>query len=361
MIQRMHIGYYGNMIKQCKSDRGALSVNYFFVFQNKTFSEELKGKFLWAPKMTDKGHSKSHWSMMTKVKRGDRVIHSVNKEIVAISVAITDCYASPRPESGFGDWEKDGWKVDLEYNIFTNKIKTSDYIEELRDLQPKKYAPFNSIGRGNTGYLFAANWELFEFIVKKTAAVQTFENLRVQVLKLLKTEKDIIMEDQSYYGLEYPALDIDYEDYSYIEALGKLSFQHTDFKFEYSSRPKEKQAPEYRNGRKYYPRDKQTGLNALAHANYLCEIDRSHATFLRRNSYENYTEPHHLVPMAYSENFDVSLDIEENIVLLCSNCHNQLHYGEGMEELLRKLYLERKELLEKVEIKLSFKELLKLY
>ena len=47
---------------------------------------------------------------------------------------------------------------------------------------------------------------------------------------------------------------------------------------------KHKENPIYINGRKTYPRDKQTSINALVHANY-------------------------------------------DIVSLCSNCHNQIHYG----------------------------------
>lgn len=81
----------------------------------------------------------------------------------------------------------------------------------------------------------------------------------------------------------------------------------------------------------------------MAHANYECEIDVSHPTFIRKKSDKKYTEPHHLIPMAFSDEFDVSLDVEENIVSLCSNCHNQIHYGKDADVLLRKLYEERKD------------------
>ena len=65
--------------------------------------------------------------------------------------------------------------------------------------------------------------------------------------------------------------------------------------------------------------------------------------------------------MSYSDMFEVSLDVEENIVSLCSNCHNQLHYGEGAELLLKKLYNEREKELENVGIHIGFSELLKMY
>ena len=49
-----------------------------------------------------------------------------------------------------------------------------------------------------------------------------------------------------------------------------------------------------------------------------------------------------LVPLAYSDKFNVSLDVEENLVSLCSNCHNNLHYGKAFESLLKKLYKDSK-------------------
>ena len=65
--------------------------------------------------------------------------------------------------------------------------------------------------------------------------------------------------------------------------------------------------------------------------------------------------------MAFQDRFDVSLDVEENIVSLCSNCHNQIHYGKDADKLLKKLFESRKKDLEKVGIKVAFEELLKMY
>ena len=65
--------------------------------------------------------------------------------------------------------------------------------------------------------------------------------------------------------------------------------------------------------------------------------------------------------MAYQDRFDYSIDIEENIVSLCSNCHNEIHYGENTKELIKKLYYERKALLEKKHIYVSLAELLSFY
>ena len=65
--------------------------------------------------------------------------------------------------------------------------------------------------------------------------------------------------------------------------------------------------------------------------------------------------------MAYSDEFDVSLDVEENIVSLCSNCHNQIHYGVDADKLIKKLYADRKDLLSTVGIDISVSRLLEMY
>lgn len=163
----------------------------------------------------------------------------------------------------------------------------------------------------------------------------------------------------------YPELEADEindeEDEKLVTDLKQARLTNAKEDFEYEGKPKEKPAAVYVSGHKTYPRDRQIAINALAHAHYLCEIDNEHITFIRRNSDKPYTEPHHLIPMAFSDEFDVSLDIEENIVSLCSNCHNQIHYGKDAEVLLKKLYDERKDALKKAGINITFKRLLSMY
>uniref|UniRef100_UPI0006D02D17 hypothetical protein n=1 Tax=Clostridium sp. NkU-1 TaxID=1095009 RepID=UPI0006D02D17 len=75
--------------------------------------------------------------------------------------------------------------MDTTYILFTEPIITSDYKEKLLKLQPQKYAPFNKLGRGNTGYLFQANKTMYEFIIRQTAAIQKNEQEKQRILELL--------------------------------------------------------------------------------------------------------------------------------------------------------------------------------
>ncbi len=44
-------------------------MNYYFVFQNKSFEHEHKGGYLWAPKSTESGRRVPHWESMKDVKK----------------------------------------------------------------------------------------------------------------------------------------------------------------------------------------------------------------------------------------------------------------------------------------------------
>lgn len=145
------------------------SLRYFFVFQNKTFHAERRGGYIWAPKSSS-SRTIAHWERMKEVRKGDVILHSLNKNIVAISIAVSDCYSANQPNELKSEqlWEDDGYMVDCKYIDIKNPIMTSDYKDEILKLQPSKYAPFNNLGRGNTGYLFASNKDLTEFIIQKS-------------------------------------------------------------------------------------------------------------------------------------------------------------------------------------------------
>ena len=111
----------------------------------------------------------------------------------------------------------------------------------------------------------------------------------------------------------------------------------------------------------YYKRNPVKAINALKNADYKCEYCNEHKTFIRKGSGLPYTEPHHLVPMKAQKDFNVSLDVENNIVSLCSNCHNLIHYGKDAEIIIKELYDARLTELNDAGIIITLAELLKYY
>ena len=150
------------------------------------------------------------------------------------------------------------------------------------------------------------------------------------------------------------------DESNFVEVLNN-NFDTSSVKKEYDNSPK---APKVKSKvtTSVYNRDRKVALNALAHADYKCEYEPSHQTFTRKNSDVPYTEPHHLVPLSASKDFpNIDLDREQNIVSLCSNCHNWIHYGANNETILRKLFDERKDGLKSIGIDITFEGLMKYY
>ncbi len=134
----------------------------FYVFQGDTFNIESRGGFIWAPQLGYAGNRVFHWENMKLVKIGDIILHGCDAKVVAVSTAVSDCYECERPkERDFEDsWNNEGWRVDLQYIVFENPIKTSDYVPEILEYCKAKYSPFDRDGNGNLGYLYELNREL---------------------------------------------------------------------------------------------------------------------------------------------------------------------------------------------------------
>ena len=112
-----------------------------------------------------------------------------------------------------------------------------------------------------------------------------------------------------------------------------------------------------------YKIDPAKSRRAIVDADFTCEADKNHESFTRKNGKERYTEAHHFIPRSYQKNYLNSLDVTANIVSLCSNCHNCLHYGSADErnQILEKLYKDRKKRLEYAGLKITLNELRNLY
>lgn len=113
-------------------------------------------------------------------------------------------------------------------------------------------------------------------------------------------------------------------------------------KLDYKPVPETKAPETESKGRKVPARNRVKAEYALARADYKCEVG-DHKTFLRKKNLLPYTEPHHLIPLQYDKQFEHSLDVEANIVSLCSNCHNRIHYGASIEKMIRQLWEQRKD------------------
>ena len=112
-----------------------------------------------------------------------------------------------------------------------------------------------------------------------------------------------------------------------------------------------------------WPRDVNMSYTALDDANYKCENDTLHATFVSGRTGKQFVEAHHLVPMEYQDDFEVSIDVPENIISLCPNCHRAFHLSEDQEKtfLIKKFHKLRAQKLKAREIFVNKDDLLRYY
>jgi hypothetical protein len=153
-----------------KSQRVAGKPMVFYVFQGNTFDSGSRGEYIWAPISNKDGMSFHHWDRLLDVREGDIILHGDSGMIKAISTARGKCYECKRPEEiKIEDlWDTDGRRVDCNYIIIRNPIKTSNHIEDILKYCTVKYAPFDKTGNGNMGYLFEINNDLARIFVFAT-------------------------------------------------------------------------------------------------------------------------------------------------------------------------------------------------
>jgi 5-methylcytosine-specific restriction endonuclease McrA len=111
--------------------------------------------------------------------------------------------------------------------------------------------------------------------------------------------------------------------------------------------------------------DRKPGIakSAIEKANYKCLVSDGHASFTSKKTGKQYVEAHHIYPMSSQGKFNHSLDVPENIAVLCPNCHKQIHLAEPLEKkkIIKYLFDLKKDELNERAIDWTYEELCGLY
>ena len=328
-------------------------MSVYYVYQGETYAEERAGDYVWSPKLTKSGAKNAGYTMMTNVKKGDFIIHNSNRKIMAISIAKADCRDALQPKE-LSDakttvtWDDDVYRIDTTYYSLDVPLVVTDHKQWLAD-HYKEGSAFTINGTGKQQYMCTIDDEQAIYLLEEAIKLQTTKEKR-RVLK--DAIEDIIEEKES----EYDQLQMDEIDDLVDAAIGskpKWLGQKTKQEMTKAAAP-DREKPK---------RKSKTAVDALVYADFKCEYNNTDRTFLRKNGKVPYTEPHHLIPLSRYRDFAYGVDVMENIVSLCSHCHNLLHYGrlEDKIPILRKLYNERSQSLGVVGLDLSFDQLKRYY
>lgn len=260
-------------------------MRYFWVFQNKNYEEESNGSYLWAPKKNLKGKTFHYWSRMEDVEPGDIIFSCVNRNIVSINIAKKDENKKIRPneKEKARHLDEDGWIVLVEYNQLKNSIKIDDFLENIMKMQDEKYAPLNTKGKANSGYLYPINDSLGDYLIDI----------------ICKNENDIkslneVIRQKYISNLPYNEVKIKAK-----KAKGKVKSK-TNKVIEYDRNP---YVVEYSRRR----------------ANGVCELCSKDAPF-KNSKGEPYLEVHHIIWLSKGGEDNI-----KNTVALCPNCHRKMH------------------------------------
>lgn len=170
---------------------------YWWVNQNRSHKQEISGGYMWSPKLKRDGKQSPFYNFMCDVRPGDILYSYYGKKIRSIGIIQSQSYSYEKPSEIQSDWNRDGWKVNVEYSSLENPIDIKDHIEHLRNFLPEKYHPFREDGRGLERYLTIVPFELsneinkiilseFEIILKRSN--------RIGIIK--ETEKELIENEE---------------------------------------------------------------------------------------------------------------------------------------------------------------------
>jgi HNH endonuclease len=126
-------------------------MRYWWVNQNQTYRHEFQGGYLWSPKRNANGARNPFYESMREVAPGDLIFSFVDTRIVAVGIAQSYCWESPKPQE-FGtagqNWENIGWKVTVKFTELETTVRPKDHMSVLRPLLPERYSPLQPNGNG---------------------------------------------------------------------------------------------------------------------------------------------------------------------------------------------------------------------
>ena len=131
---------------------------YWWVNQNQTYAQEVRGGYLWSPKRNTNNNRNAFYDNMTRVQPGDVVLSFADTLIKAVGIAQGTAQSALKPTE-FGaagaNWGNEGWLVPVAFTELRAPIRPKDHIEGLRPTLPATHSPLQANGNGNQGAYLA--------------------------------------------------------------------------------------------------------------------------------------------------------------------------------------------------------------
>jgi putative restriction endonuclease len=178
-------------------------IKYWWVNHKQTFDQEIKGGYVWAPKVKKDGKTNHFYDNLRRAAPGDVIVSFANTMVTYVGRIVDFAISSPKPDN-FGSagqaWFDDGWMLPVIWHKLDTPFKPSSFTDSLPELLRTKYAPIQQNGKGNQGaYLSEIDKQLITFILEKAAAEDVAETIFGDLKYTLRdagNEVDDIIEQQ---------------------------------------------------------------------------------------------------------------------------------------------------------------------
>jgi putative restriction endonuclease len=125
-------------------------MRYWWVNQNQTYKAEVRGSFMWSPKVKSDGTRNPFYDYMREVSPGDVVFSFCDTRIKSIGIVTGPSQTGPKPDFGAAgaNWSREGWYVPVDYCSLDSEIRPKDHIAILLPFLPPKNSPLLENGNG---------------------------------------------------------------------------------------------------------------------------------------------------------------------------------------------------------------------
>jgi putative restriction endonuclease len=126
-------------------------MKFWWVNQGQTFTQEVGGGYLWAPKTQRNGVALRSYSLMLEIAVGDIIYSHSDGKLRARGVVRESAVSSPQPanllEVGQDLWLNDGWLVQVDFETSLKTVVTRESAAEMRPFLLEEYpTPISSNG-----------------------------------------------------------------------------------------------------------------------------------------------------------------------------------------------------------------------
>jgi putative restriction endonuclease len=127
-------------------------MSYWWVNHKQTAHVEINEGYIWSPQKNSDNSKNETYLNLTKAKPGETIFSYANGKIAAVGKIMSPAEEERKPPNfgSAGDrWNKEGWRVEVEWVRVENPIKPKDHLPEIVPLLPTKNSPLQTNGNGN--------------------------------------------------------------------------------------------------------------------------------------------------------------------------------------------------------------------